>query len=89
MLRDCGLLEIMEKKDLTSAERAIRHGEMQQLKQLKKAHKMEAPRKRKLLTQDSYQTENPDDEERDSNEVDIREVEFRMSHDSSAIQVNS
>lgn len=87
LLRDCGLLEMMDKKDLTSVERAIRHGEMRQLKQLKRAHKREAPRKRKLLKQDLYQIENPDDEERESVEIDIREVDFRMSHDSSAIQV--
>lgn len=78
----------MEKKELTSAERVIRHGEMRQLKQLKRAHKMEAPRKRKLLRQDSYQIDKGEDSEGDG-QVDIRDVEFRMSHDSSRMQVSS
>lgn len=87
LLKDCGLLELMEPKLLTGAERALRHGEMRQLKQLKKVHKMEAPRKRKLLTHDKYEIENPDNEhEGDKGGLDIRDVEFKMSHDSTRIQ---
>lgn len=89
LLKDCGLIEMMENKELTSAERAIRHGEMRQLKQLKRAHKMEAPRKKKLLRQDSYQIDQGEDGDNGGErQVDIRDVEFRMSHDSSRIQVS-
>lgn len=89
LLKDCGLIELMETKALTSAERAIRHGEMRQLKQMKKAHKMEAPRKRQLLKSDdmtfgSYDDE--DNEQADPSNLDIRDVEFKMSHDANRMQ---
>lgn len=88
LLKDCGLIEMMEKKDLTSAERAIRNGEMRQLKQLKRAHKLEVPKKKKLLQHDSYKIEKDEEEQDNEGKIDIRDVEFRMSHDSSRMHVS-
>ncbi|XP_063697523.1 probable ATP-dependent RNA helicase DHX34 [Culicoides brevitarsis] len=86
LLKDCGLIEMMEKKELSSAERAIRNGEMRQLKQLKRAHKMEAPRKKKLLRHDAFEVDRNEEEEDDRGTLDIRDVEMRMSHDASRMQ---
>lgn len=83
LLKDCGLMETGNTDSMTSAERAIRHGELKQLKELRKEHRMEAPRKRKLLKSDPWGLEQG---EEDDGKVDIRDVEFRLSHDSSKIQ---
>uniref|UniRef100_A0A8D8IRH3 Probable ATP-dependent RNA helicase DHX34 n=1 Tax=Culex pipiens TaxID=7175 RepID=A0A8D8IRH3_CULPI len=82
LLQDCGLMEAAGEENLTSSERAIRHGELKQLKELRKAHRMEAPRKRQLLKSDPWGLE---DGEEDDGKVDIRDVEFRLSHDSSKL----
>ncbi|XP_059621067.1 probable ATP-dependent RNA helicase DHX34 [Phlebotomus argentipes] len=84
LLTDCGLLEAMETRKLTSAEKIIRHGELKQLRQLRKEHRMETPRKRKLLKSDSWQIETEDNE--DDGSVDIRDVEFRLSNDNRKMQ---
>ncbi|XP_058118070.1 probable ATP-dependent RNA helicase DHX34 [Anopheles ziemanni] len=86
LLQDCGLMEMQNNDNLSSAERAIRNGELRQLKELRKAHRMEAPRKRKLLKSDPWGLGGEDDEEVDDGKVDIRDVEFRLSHDSSKLQ---
>lgn len=49
-----------------------------QLKELKRAHKMEAPQKRKLLTSEAGVV--------DDRATDMRDVEFRLSHDSSKMK---
>ncbi|XP_058062479.1 probable ATP-dependent RNA helicase DHX34 [Anopheles bellator] len=86
LLQDCGLMEVQSNENLSSAERAIRNGELRQLKELRKAHRMEAPRKRKLLkSQDPWSMGAEDDGEADGR-VDIRDVEFRLSHDASKLQ---
>ncbi|XP_058447620.1 probable ATP-dependent RNA helicase DHX34 [Malaya genurostris] len=83
LLQDCGLMESNNTDNMTSAERAIRHGELKQLKELRKAHRMEAPRKRQLLKSDMWGAE---DGEEDDGKIDIRDVEFRMNLDSSKLQ---
>ncbi|XP_053681351.1 probable ATP-dependent RNA helicase DHX34 [Anopheles nili] len=85
LLQDCGLMETQNTEHLSSAERAIRNGELRQLKELRKAHRMEAPRKRKLLKSDPWGLAG-DGEDMDDDKVDIRDVEFRLSHDSSKLQ---
>lgn len=85
LLNDCGLTEMVDTSQMSSGERAIRHGELRQLKELRRAHKIEAPKKRKLLKSDPWGLE---DEETDDKSVDIRDVEFRLSHDSSKINVS-
>lgn len=86
LLKDCGLSDKDNEKELSSGERAIRNGELRQLKEMKKAHKFEAPRKRKLLKSDTWGIENNDEED---NTVDMRDVDFRMSHDSSKMNVRA
>ncbi|XP_055541784.1 probable ATP-dependent RNA helicase DHX34 [Wyeomyia smithii] len=84
LLQDCGLMESSAgSENMTSAERAIRHGELRQLKELRKAHKMEAPRRRQLLKSDPWGL---GDDEEDDGKIDIRDVEFRMNLDSSKLQ---
>lgn len=85
LLKDFGLVEKDDDKQLSSGERAIRHGELRQLKEMKRAHKFEAPRKRKLLKNDSWSIEDNDE---DDKSVDMRDVDFRLSHDSSKISVS-
>lgn len=80
LLTDCGLMEVQKEASLSSSERAIRHGELRQLKEMKKAHKMEAPRKRKLLV-NSDEADGENDQK-----MDIRDVEFRLSHDPSKMK---
>lgn len=85
LLRDGGLTETVDMGELSSGERAIRHGEVRQLRQLRREHKNEAPKKRKLLKSDPWGVEHA---EEDDAAVDIRDVEFRLSHDSSKINVS-
>lgn len=86
LLTDCKLTETVQDGQLNSGERAIRHGEVRQLREMRRAHKMEAPRKRKLLKSDPWGLDGDGDEE-DDKTLDIRDVEFRLSHDSSKINV--
>lgn len=82
LLADCGLLEAEQTTKMTSAERAIRHGEVRQLRQLKRAHDLEGPRKRNVLKQYAeFEAGGSEGTGRD-----IRDVEFRLSHDPLAVQ---
>lgn len=83
LLRDCGLIEAKVATSMTSSERAIRHGELRQLKQLRREHKMEAPRKRSLLKQSSEFVIEGSEQ---ATGTDIRDVEFRLSHDPSKMK---
>lgn len=85
LLRDCDLMK-MNEQELNASERIIRKGELRQLKDLKRAHRYEAPRKRKLKKMDVYNAD--DGEDADDGKVDIRDVDFRLSHDASKIDVN-
>lgn len=85
LLQECNLMELnKDDEKMTASERSVRHGEKQFLKQLRRAHKMEAPRQRRLLKADSWGFER--DEEVDDDKIDIRDVEFRLSNDFSKIQ---
>lgn len=84
LLKDCGLSEKSNDRNVSSGERAIRKGELRQLKEMKRARNYEAPLKRKLLKSDPWGL---DDNDEDDNVVDIRDIDFRMSHDSSKINV--
>ncbi|XP_053949579.1 probable ATP-dependent RNA helicase DHX34 [Anastrepha ludens] len=70
---------------LTSAERARRHGEVRQLKAIKRKQKYQEPRKRKILKRSSYG--GGDDEECDDAGDDIRDVDFRLHHDAAKLEV--
>ncbi|KAL0125435.1 hypothetical protein PUN28_004512 [Cardiocondyla obscurior] len=87
LLQDCNLLKSLPEPNssMTSAERAIRHGELKLLKSLKRTYKQSEPRKRKQLKVETFdiQFENNDE---DNEELDIKDIEFRMRNDSSQVQ---
>lgn len=84
LLKDSDLLS-MENEELSSSERIIRKGELRQLKQMQRAHKQDAPKRKQLRKVDQYTIENEDE---DDGAVDIRDVDFRLSHDASKIDVS-
>lgn len=75
LLRECKLLEDEKDEKLTNSERSIRAGERRYFGSLKRAHKMEAPREKRLLKPN----EDEMDEEVNDGRVDIRDVEFRLN----------
>ena len=86
-LQDCNLLKnLSENNDyLSGAERASRHGELKLLKNLKRVHKQNEPRKRKQLKVDSFDIQ-MEDVSLETGEIDIKDVEFRMKNDLSQVQ---
>ncbi|XP_043272720.1 probable ATP-dependent RNA helicase DHX34 isoform X2 [Venturia canescens] len=87
LLHDCNLLKNLSesKVAVSSAERSMRHGELKLLKSLKRNYSQSAERKRKQLKLEIHDIEIEDDEKND-NEIDIKDVEFRMKNDSSQVQ---
>lgn len=75
LLRECQLLEDEKDEKMTNAEKAIRAGERKYLGSLKRAHKMEAPREKKLLRPNEGEM----DEDMDDGKIDIRDIDFRLS----------
>lgn len=71
--------------DMTSSERALRHGELKLLNNMKKTHKEEDTKKRKVLKKDMWEIENNLDAEDDS--VDIRDIDFRLRHNQRQVKV--
>ena len=72
-------------KTMTSAERSMRHGELKLLRSMQQKCKEAGPRKRGILKLDVWELEIGDMEEAD--DVDIKDVEFRLSNDRSQVQV--
>lgn len=70
---------------MTSAERAMRHGELKLLKSLKRSYKQNEPRRRKQLKVETFGIQLEDNDE-GNGEVDIKDVEFRMRNDSTQVQ---
>lgn len=70
---------------MTSAERAMRHGELKLLKSLKRNYRQSEPRKRKRLKVDTFEIQFEDNDE-DNGELDIKDIEFRMRNDSHQVQ---
>lgn len=71
---------------MTSAERALRHGELNILKQMKRKHQGNATdTRRKRLKPDTWTIA---DDDSDLNGPDIRDVDFRLTNDQSKLQVN-
>ncbi|KAK3097302.1 hypothetical protein FSP39_008501 [Pinctada imbricata] len=75
------------KKYLTSDERRKRHGERKRLTELKREKDRES-KKRKVLKLEGDDFMISDDEE-DDKDRDIRDLEFRLSHDLDKLQSNS
>lgn len=82
LLKDSELLIIETDEKMSANERIIRKGELRQLREMRRAHKFEAPQRRKLKRMDVW---NVDGQEDDDGTVDIRDVDFRLSHDASKI----
>ncbi|XP_076640084.1 putative ATP-dependent RNA helicase DHX34 [Colletes latitarsis] len=87
LLQDCSLLRCFPEPDssMTSAERAIRHGELKLLKSLKRTYKQSGPRKRKQLKLESFDIQ-LEDNDHDDGEIDIKDIEFRMRNDPNQVQ---
>ncbi|XP_076646959.1 putative ATP-dependent RNA helicase DHX34 [Halictus rubicundus] len=88
LLQDCNLLKGLPEVNSTmsSADRAIRYGELKLLKSLKRTYKQSAPRKRKQLKLESFNIHLEDDDHDDDEGIDIKDVEFRMKNDPSQVQ---
>lgn len=71
---------------LSSAERARRHGEVRQLKAIKRKQKYQEPRKRKVLKHSSYGA-GADEYDDAAAGDDIRDVDFRLQHDAGKLEV--
>ncbi|XP_077256228.1 putative ATP-dependent RNA helicase DHX34 isoform X2 [Temnothorax americanus] len=87
LLQDCTLLKSLPEptSSMTSAERAIRHGELKFLKSLKRTYKQSEPKRRKQLKVETFDVHVEDNEE-DNGELDIKDIEFRMRNDSSQVR---
>uniref|UniRef100_A0A1B6D6A9 RNA helicase n=1 Tax=Clastoptera arizonana TaxID=38151 RepID=A0A1B6D6A9_9HEMI len=82
LLQDCGLLNLNAPlTELSSAERALRHGEVKLLKSMKRSIQNESPRKKRLLKMDTWTIDDEEDKT-----IDIRDVDFRLKNDTSQIQ---
>lgn len=88
LLQDAGLLseDAFSSTPTTAAERAMRHGEVRLLKQLRREQRAAGPRKRKRLRADTWQLATGEDEEEPDYDADVRDVEFRLSHSGSQLQ---
>lgn len=66
----------------------MRHGEVKQLRSIKRDFHMSAPRKKKFLKlEHSDYAIDDDDAEADDGPLDIRDVEFRLRHDAHQVKV--
>ncbi|XP_022219514.2 probable ATP-dependent RNA helicase DHX34 isoform X2 [Drosophila obscura] len=78
ILESCRMAPSSTSGPLTSAERSRRHGEVRQLKTLKRRHRFEHPRHPKLL---KHQHSGGQYDEMDESCEDMRDVDFRLCHD--------
>ncbi|KAL4710992.1 hypothetical protein ACJJTC_017957, partial [Scirpophaga incertulas] len=86
LLQDNNLMETPEPESMSSAERALRHGQLKQLKDMRRQYKQKAAeetKRKKRLKIDSYEIV---DENAEDDALDIRDIEFRMTNDASRIQ---
>ncbi|PSN45175.1 putative ATP-dependent RNA helicase DHX34 [Blattella germanica] len=86
LLQDSGLLQTKStpSEAMTSAERSLRHGELKLLRSMHRSFQKAGPRKRRVLKLDVWELETGDMEE--AGDIDIKDVEFRLSNDSSQMQ---
>ncbi|KPJ03134.1 putative ATP-dependent RNA helicase DHX34 [Papilio xuthus] len=84
---DNNLMETVEPESMSSAERALRHGQMKYLKNIRRQYKQKAAeesKRKKRLKVDSWEI--VDDKAEDDNVLDIRDIEFRMTNDAQRIR---
>ncbi len=67
----------------------MRHGEVKQLRSMKKDYHNAAPRKKKFLKLNEYSGQGEDfsENEADDENIDIKDVEFRLRNDSRQVKV--
>lgn len=81
ILNEANLLSKIVTEDLSSEQRAIRHGELKQLKSLRYKLKTEKKSERKQLKYEVF-----DGEKEEEEKTDLRDVEFRISNDFKRLQ---
>ena len=95
ILSDAGLLPGQDsKQNSSSSQRAVRHGQLQHLRSLKRDFIRSGQRKRKVLKLGEDIEDMDEDEEENTEHVemptganiDIRDVEFRLQNDSSTVR---
>ena len=97
ILSDAGLLSETSQQNSSSAQRAVRHGQVQHLRSLKRDFIRSGQRKRKVLKLGEDVDDMDEDEEPEGNgeepaggsssqTIDIRDVEFRLQHDPSTVR---
>ncbi|XP_030381306.1 probable ATP-dependent RNA helicase DHX34 [Scaptodrosophila lebanonensis] len=80
ILENCGMRPKSNTETLSSSERACRHGELRQLKALKRKHKFEQPHKQHgALKKNNFGDDN--------NFEDIRDVNFRLRHNGRQLDI--
>ncbi|XP_033607605.1 probable ATP-dependent RNA helicase DHX34 isoform X2 [Cryptotermes secundus] len=86
LLQDSGLLqsEALPNENMTSAERSFRHGEVKLLRSMRQSYKEARPRKKRVLKLDAWEVEGAEVEE--PGDIDIKDVEFRLSNNSLQVQ---
>lgn len=77
------LVDSNSDSNYSSADRARRHGEVRMLRAIKRKQKYQEPKKRKFLKR----TAMDDEENLDEMGDDIRDVDFRLNHDSLKMEV--
>lgn len=75
-----------ENTNLTSQERVLRHGELKLLKQIKRTYKQNEHRNRKQLKFESSYVDEMENDCCETDEIDIKDIEFRMKNDLSQVQ---
>ncbi|XP_058801679.1 probable ATP-dependent RNA helicase DHX34 [Phymastichus coffea] len=84
LLEDCHLLYTDDtNSEMTSSERTLRHGELKLLRSLKRSYKQNDLRKPKQLKLDDDNIRIED--EKEDEEIDIKDIEFRMKNDFSKV----
>jgi hypothetical protein len=88
IFQDSGLLqsEALPNENMTSAERSLRYGEVKLLRSMRQSYKEAGPRKRRVLKPDTWEIEGAEVEE--PGDIDIKDVEFRLSNNNLQVQAS-
>jgi len=71
---------------VTSAERLLHHGEVKLLRSMRQTYRETGPRKKQVLKLDVWEIESAEVEE--PGDIDIKDVEFRLSNNSKQVQAS-
>lgn len=89
LLQDNNLSEAPIQESMSSSDRALRHGQLKQLKDMRRQYKQksaEDSKKKKRLKFDSWEIIDEKTTEEEDSAIDIRDIEFRMTNDAGRIQ---